>query len=363
MKINEHKVRNFRNIKKINLTPGRGLNILTGDNAQGKTNLLESIFVVSSGASFKSGRDINLLKFDEKSYMIDCKYCYQNRNFEAVLKCDREEGKSFFINGKKTKISQDGNLQVVLFTPDDLYLIKGPPGKRRSYLDFILKQISSDYANQIDDYNKILQKRNLLLKNKQINHKSFGVINDIYIDIAVKLIINRINFVNILNDVCQKVFPTLNNEDAKIRIKYALSFPVSGNKINYDILKNTLISQTETKKEQESMRCLTMMGPHLDDLNVYLNDKLARIFASQGQQRNLAVTLKLAETHAFKQIKGYYPIFLLDEVLSELDDNKKRMLLDNLSRADFQSFLSAVSYDPSAEINAQTFLLKNGCLV
>ena len=98
-------------------------------------------------------------------------------------------------------------------------------------------------------------------------------------------------------------------------------------------------------------------------LNVYLNDKLARIFASQGQQRNLAVTLKLAETHAFKQIKGYYPVFLLDEVLSELDDNKKRMLLNNLSQAGFQSFLSSVGYDQSAEINAQIFLIKNGCIV
>ncbi len=363
MKIKEHRVQSFRNIKRIDLIPGPGLNILSGDNAQGKTNLLESIYVVSAGTSFRSGRDINLLKFDEKSYMIHCKYCCKDRNLEAILKCDRDDGKSFFINGKKTKISQENNLQVVLFTPDDLYLIKGSPGRRRNYLDFVLKQISVEYAGQIDDYNKILQKRNLLLKNKQLNHKSFGIINEVFIEIAVKLIINRINFVNILNDECQKVFPTLNNEDTKIKIKYALSFPVSGNKINYDILKNALILQTETKKEMESIRCTTMMGPHLDDLNVYLNDKLARIFASQGQQRNLAVTLKLAETHAFKQIKGYYPVFLLDEVLSELDDNKKRMLLNNLSQAGFQSFLSSVGYDQSAEINAQIFLIKNGCIV
>lgn len=363
MRINEHSVRNFRNIEKIVLQPGPGLNILVGDNAQGKTNLLESIYILATGTSFRSGKDINFLKFEEESYLINCKYSCQDRNLDAVLQYDRDGGKTFLINGRKTKISQENNLKIVLFTPDDLYLIKGAPAKRRNYLDFVLKQVSTEYAMQIDDYNKILQKRNLLLKNKTINKKSFAVINEIFIENAVKLIINRINFVNILNEVCQKVFPVLNDEGATIKIKYALSFPVSGHKINHDILRNFLSQQGEIKKEQELIRCTTMTGPHLDDLNVYINDKLARIFASQGQQRNLAVTLKLAEIYAFKQIKGFYPLFLLDEVLSELDDNKKRMLLESLSSADFQSFLSSVGYDHTDEIKARTFLLQNGCLV
>ncbi len=363
MKINEHKVRNFRNIKQIDLRPGLGLNIITGDNAQGKTNLLESIFVLSTGTSFRSGKDVNFLKFDEESYIISSKYCCQDKNMEAILKYKPEIGKTFTINSRKAKISQDNNLRIVLFTPDDLYLIKGSPVKRRNYIDFILRQVSAEYALQIDDYTKILYKRNLLLRNRQVDSRSFAVINEIFLETAVKLIINRINFANILDDVCQKVFPTLNHEGDSIKIRYALSFPVFSGKINHEILKQALLEQVKVKKEQEIMRSTTLMGPHLDDLNVYLNDKLARIFASQGQQRNLAVTLKLAEIYAFKQIKGFHPLFLLDEVLSELDENKKRLLLNHLSQAGFQSFLSSVSHDPMVGVNAQFFSLKNGCLI
>jgi DNA replication and repair protein RecF len=168
---------------------------------------------------------------------------------------------------------------------------------------------------------------------------------------------------NILDDVCQKVFPTVNHEGDTIKIRYALSFPVFSDKINDEILKQALLEQIKIKKEQEMMRSTTLIGPHLDDLNVYLNGKLARIFASQGQQRNLAVTLKLAEIYSFNQIKGFYPLFLLDEVLSELDENKKRLLLNHLSQAGFQSFLSSVSHDPKGGVNAQFFSLKNGCLI
>lgn len=363
MKINEHRVRNFRNIKQIDLRPGPGLNIITGDNAQGKTNLLESIFVLSTGTSFRSGKDVNFIKFDEQFYIINSKYCFQNKNIEAVLKYKPEVGKTFTINSRKAKISQENNLRIVLFNPDDLYLIKGSPVKRRNYLDFILRQVSAEYSKQIDDYNKILYKRNLLLRNRQADSNSFAVINEMFIDTAVKFIINRINLANILDDVCQKVFPTVNHEGDTIKIRYALSFPVFSDKINDEILKQALLEQIKIKKEQEMMRSTTLIGPHLDDLNVYLNGKLARIFASQGQQRNLAVTLKLAEIYSFNQIKGFYPLFLLDEVLSELDENKKRLLLNHLSQAGFQSFLSSVSHDPKGGVNAQFFSLKNGCLI
>jgi len=363
LKINEHKIKNFRNIKQINLLPGPGLNIIAGNNAQGKTNLLESIFMLSTGTSFRSGKDVNFLKFNADSYIINSKYCYKDRNIEALLKYQPQLGKAFTINSRKAKISQENNLRVVLFTPDDLYLIKGSPDKRRNFLNFVLRQVSAEYAIQIDDYNKILHKRNLLLKNKQVNNKSFAVINEIFIETAVNIIIKRINFINILDDVCQKVFPSLNNEHQSIKIRYALSFPIFSGKINYEILKDVLLEQLILKKEEELIRCTTMLGPHLDDINIYINDKIARIFASQGQQRNLAVTLKLAEIYAFYQIKGFYPIFLLDEVLAELDEHKKILLLEHLSQAGFQSFLSSVSLDNIARVNSQIFSIKNGCLI
>lgn len=342
--------------------PGPGLNILAGENAQGKTNLLESIFVLATGSSFRTGKDLNFLQYDAESYIINAKYNYQDRKIEALLKYRPEIGKDLTINSKKAKISQENNLRVVIFTPDDLYLIKGSPVKRRNFLDFTLRQVSADYTLQLDNYNKILKKRNLLIKHKQATGKSLSVINEIFIETAVHLIINRINFINILDEACQKIFPLLNNEHHAIKIRYALSFPVLSGKINHEILKKVLAEQVLIKKDEELMRGTTLIGPHLDDLNIYLDDKIARLFASQGQQRNLAVTLKLAEIYAFKKIRGFFPLFLLDEVLAELDEAKKKLLIEQLSQASFQSFLSSVSLDNITKVNAQIYSIKNGSL-
>jgi DNA replication and repair protein RecF len=363
LKIVDFKIRNFRNIKKLDILPGPGLNILVGDNAQGKTNLLESIYILSTGTSFRTGKDINFVQYNSESYSIYAKYTNQERKIESLLKYKITAGKVFEINGKKVKSSDENNIRVVLFTPDDLYLIKGSPNRRRNFLDFALRQVSADYIMQWENYNKILKKRNILLKKQNIDDRAFSVINDIFIETAVQVIIKRINFVNILDDLCQKIFPLLNSDKHIIKIRYALSFPVFSGKINHEILLQTLKEQVLSKKNDELMRGTTMIGPHLDDLNIYLDDNLARLFSSQGQQRNIAVTLKLAEIYAFKQIKGYYPLFLLDEVFAELDEAKKNLLMEQLSKAKFQSFLSSVSIDNIKRGNSQIFKIKNGCII
>jgi DNA replication and repair protein RecF len=335
---------------------------LVGKNAQGKTNLLESIFVLAAGNSFRAAIDNNLINYDEDGYLIKSNYVIDERSFEASLVYQVNGSKRTLINNKKITNKNNDRLRVVLFTPDDLFLVKGSPSKRRSFLDFILKQLSSEYIFNFDNYAEILKKRNLLLKREQTTGKAFEVINEVFIENAVRLIMQRINFINILDEINRRVFQEINSDNNNIKIRYAISFAVESDRINEVVLKDALKRNMEKNIKNEVIRRKTLIGPHLDDLNFYHDGRLARTFSSQGQQRNLAISLKLSEMYAFKKIKNYYPLFLLDEVLAELDENKRSLLIKHLMDAEFQSFLTSVDFE---EMNgkANISLIKEGRLI
>jgi len=362
LKINKIQLRNFRNLKKIVYEPSAGLNVLVGNNAQGKTNLLESIFVLATGNSFRIAVDGNLVNYDADGYSIVSNYIISERLFEASLTYQVNGVKRTLINNKKISQRHSDKLRVVLFTPDDLFLVKGSPSKRRSFLDFILKQLSAEYTFNFDNYTEILKKRNLLLKREQTISKSFEVVNEIFIENAVRLIMQRINFINILDDINRSVFREINAGTNEIKIRYALSFAIESDRINEAVLKDALRESINKNSKSEIMRRKTLIGPHLDDLNFYQDGRLARTFSSQGQQRNLAISLKLAEMYAFKKLKGYYPIFLLDEVLAELDDNKRSLLIKHLLEAEFQSFLTSVDFE-ELDGEANISLIDDGRLI
>lgn len=359
MKLRQVEARDFRNIARLNYHPGAGLNILLGDNAQGKTNILESIYVLSTGSSFRTGQDKNMIAYEKEAFILRGRYDYNGRDFEAVLNYNLKAGKNFTLNSKKTNFNNNDRLRVVLFTPDDLYLIKGSPGKRRQFLDFILGQIKTEYDYNLANYVKILKKRNLLLKREQSNTKSFKIIEDIFIENAARVILARINLITILDECSSLIYKEISNE-GQLKTRYALSFPIDSGKINLDILKTALKKQIQEKADQEIRRKSSLVGPHLDDIHIYQDGRMARYFASQGQQRNIAVTLKLAELYTFRKISGFHPVFLLDEVLSELDAQKRQLLLDHLQEAEFQSFLTSVHLNDIEYSRAAVSVVQNG---
>lgn len=363
MIIEKLQVRNFRNLKKIDYDPSPGLNIFLGDNAQGKTNLLESIFVLAAGSSFRNATDANLVNHEASGYIVKTNYLISDRLMEARLEYRLSQAKIFSINNKRCSQNHKDRIRVVLFTPDDLFLIKGSPGKRRAFLDFILKQLSGEYLFNLDNYNSILKKRNLLLKKEQTTGKSFKVINDLFIENAIRLIIQRINFVNLLDEITQPIYKEINQERNQLKTRYALSFVVDSDKINTDVLYQAMQKHMDDNMHQEISRRKTLIGPHLDDINIYQDQRLARTFASQGQQRNMAISLKLAEMYAFRRVKGFYPILLLDEVLSELDEAKRKMLINHLHQAEFQTFLTSVNIDNVDKSNDARFIVKDGNLL
>ncbi|MEA4925248.1 MAG: DNA replication and repair protein RecF [Syntrophomonadaceae bacterium] len=363
MIIEELRIRDFRNLKKIDYIPASGLNVFLGDNAQGKTNLLESIFVLAAGNSFRSATDANLVNHEASGYMVKTNYLVADRKMEAKLEYRLNQAKIFTINKKKCTQSHMDRLRVVLFTPDDLFLVKGPPGKRRAFLDFMLKQLSSEYLYNLDNYYSILKKRNLLLKKEQTTVKSFKIINDLFVENAVRVIIQRINIVNLLDETTRSIYNEINQGGNQLKTRYALSFEVDNDKINIDVLSKAMQKKIEEVFNEEIKRRKTMVGPHLDDINIYQDRQMARVFASQGQQRNIAISLKLAEMDAFRKVKGFYPVLLLDEVLSELDEGKRKMLMNLLSHAGFQTFLTSVNMDNMDKSDEARFIVKEGRLL
>lgn len=362
MKLQQIEVRDFRNLERLAYQPGPGLNILLGDNAQGKTNILEAIYNLGTGASFRTTSDKNLLRYDKENYALRSFYSCNDRNIEAELTYSLQKGKIFKINSKKTSFGNPLRLRVVLFSPDDLFLIKGSPGKRRHFLDFILAQIKNDYSYDLANYVKLLKKRNYLLKREQSNTRSFAIMEELFIENAARIILARINLINTMDEQAASFYNGITNQQGKLKIRYALSFPLDSGKINHDALRKALKKEIQEKKGQELKQRSSLIGPHRDDLNIYQDGKAARYFASQGQQRNLVVALKLAELHTFRKVGGFNPVFLLDEVLSELDREKRQLLLDYLQEADFQSFLTSVNLNDLDYKKAAVSSVKNGQL-
>jgi DNA replication and repair protein RecF len=248
---------------------------------------------------------------------------------------------------------------VVVFTPDDLYLVKGTPSRRRFFLDFLLKQAGAEYGYHLDNYVKILRKRNILLKKNQANTKTFVLTTEVFVEQAIRLIIARIQMVNLLDQLVGPLYQSISGEDiGGLKLRYALSFPIDSGKINVDILKLSMLNHLKKINEQECARKSSLLGPHRDDINMYLNDHPARQFASQGQQRSIAVSLKLAELTAIQQAQGEFPVFLLDEVLSELDKERQKRLLGYLQKASFQSFLTTVNLEKNQFEDSQASIYR-----
>lgn len=358
------RIKNFRNIENVYYEPADQLNIFIGENGQGKTNLLEAMYVLAQGSSFRSVNDIDLLRYNSDQYEIQGRYVNEDKKVDAVLSYRSSGSKVFKINGKKNALKSTERLRVVVFTPDDLYLVKGPPSLRRSFLDFGLKQISADYHHYWDDFYSLLRKRNIAIKRSPGSLKGLEILDEMFCERAAHIILARLNYVNVINSRARDIYKALNPAGGEVMIRYALSFALGNGKINVDGIKGALAEEIQGKRALEAQRGASMFGPHRDDVYLYLDGRLARSFASQGQQRNLVVSIKLAEMEAFREVKGYYPVFLLDEVLAELDEEKKRLLLEFLGRAEFQCFLSSVNLDVLEKTNrAKISLVQAGSLL
>lgn len=325
---------NFRNYKHLRTRFYKGINIIYGDNAQGKTNLLESIYVLGITKSHRSFIDNSLIRNNEKraiingsinkgSLDIDLSVTIENNN--KILKIDNS-----YIKKVSDYIS---NMNIIIFYPDDLDLLKGSPQGRRKYFNLELSQLYSNYFIILNDYNKLLKMRNEYLKkaniNQNIDMNYFEILTNYLIDKAIILMKMRFKYIEKVNAYCEKIYQDIMGLDG-FNLHYVPSLNIDLK--DDDKAKNYLRKFYQDHLNYDIKMCSTNFGPHKDDFEFLLGESNLKAYGSQGQQRLAILCLKLSEIEIFKKYKESTPILLLDDVFSELSDDKKNNLLKYISK-------------------------------
>lgn len=357
-------VEQYRNYKKIHLPFDSKLNVIVGNNAQGKTNLLESIYVSAFAKSFRTHKDSELINFDSDYARVLIEITMDN-GFNQTIEYRIHKGnkKTFLVNGVNiTKITELlGTINVILFYPDDLKLIKDSPVERRRFINRELSHISKVYCADIIEYNKILNQRNELLKKipfKKELAETIDIWDEQLSSKGAKIILKRSSFCKSLNDVSSKIHSNITKGKEKLTVNYDTSVM---NLENYDTIKSDLLRLLEKNNAMDIKRGFTSVGPHRDDLDIMINGINIKSFGSQGQQRTAALSLKLSEIEIIKNEVGEYPILLLDDVMSELDLNRQKDLIYALK--DVQTIITTTDVHNLLDdyINASRVIqIKNG---
>ena len=350
MIIKKLKAKNFRNIKDAEIEFSPGVNLLLGKNAQGKTNIIECIYMFSRGKSFRHTDDKNLVRFGEEGFRIGIEY--ENRNGEGTLEYalfgkERKRLK----NGYKTENVGEmlGNFSAVLFYPDDLSLVKGGPEERRLFLNVAISQCHPSYVGIYSDYKRALENRNCILKNASkgfyIDEGELYAWSDLMARYAADIYIERKEYVKKLGVYAADVVGDISIGKEKISISYESDIPDTEDTelLLKEDIENLYKSIFTDRLAEERKVGTSLFGPHRDDIEIKINGVSARSYASQGQQRSIVLALKLAEGEVCRDIIGEYPVFLLDDVLSELDEHRQSYILSGLSNR--QIIISACSDD------------------
>ena len=343
MVIRSLKVTNFRNYDKFNITLGSKMNIFIGNNASGKTNILEAIAILGLTKSFRNGLDSDVIKFGKKKSIIEGRVL-NNKQLKDLKIEFMEKDKTIFVNNKKIQkyASYISNLNIILFTPNDLDIIKGSPSIRRNLLNMTLSQISYSYLVTYNEYNKILKTRNEYLKilfTNGIADKTYlDVLTDKLVEKAVLIYRERFKYLSLINSYISDIYYNITDDKRILTIKYSPNIPI--NSYEEKNLREVLISTYKKNYRRELNAGMTLFGPHRDDFCFIMdNNTDMKIYASQGQQKCAVLAYKLSSIPIFKENNGTNPVLLLDDIFSELDLTKRNKLLKYVSR-DIQSIIT-----------------------
>lgn len=348
MRLNELQIKNFRNYKEAHLTFDKNLVIFLGENAQGKTNLLESIFVLSMTRSHRTTQEQELIGWDEENAYI--KGLVQKKHatvpLEILLTKKGRKTKVNHIEQKKLS-SYVGQMNVILFAPEDLSLVKGSPQLRRRFLDMEIGQINPIYLYDLVQYQKTLKQRNQYLKQlfekKQSDELYLDILTEQLVDFGSKIFLARQFFIKRLEYWANQLHGQISQGKEKLTIEYVSSLPLLDT-TDLETIKANFLTALAKNREKERYRQMTTVGPHRDDLIFLINEKNVQTFGSQGQQRTTALSVRLAEIDLIHEETGEYPILLLDDVMSELDDSRQLHLLQTIE-GKVQTFLTTTTLE------------------
>ena len=346
MLLKKIKLQNYRNYKDLELDTPHMVNVFLGPNAQGKTNLLESILVLALTKSHRTSKDKELIGWhSDHAYLygqIEKKYGHIGLELSYSTK-----GKKAKLNGLEQRKLSDyvGSLNVVMFAPEDLEIVKGTPGVRRRFLDMEIGQVQPGYLYWLQQYHKVLQQRNNVLKaaHQSVDQTMMEVWNMQLAQLGVKIMIKRKHFIDKLQRFAEEIHAGITNHKEQLMLEYRPSFDCDATQDEAILFEQFMVKLTQVK-EQEFRRGVTLIGPHRDDIGFYINDKEAQVYGSQGQQRTTALSIKLAELELIHEEIGEYPILLLDDVLSELDHNRQTQLIETF-QSKVQTFITTTGLE------------------
>ncbi len=350
MYIKDFHLHHFRNYKEQKIEFQQGINLLIGPNGQGKTNVLEGIYYLLTGKSYRVKLENELILWGEKNFYLQASFRVADRLLR--LESYYETGKKVIkINNLSCKRLSDyvGTVNAVFFSPDDLNIVKKSPNERRRFLDLLISQVRPSHITLLNSYLKIIRQKNTLLKTEKNHHylrQQLPAWNGQLITIGTKIIQNRWEFTKILNNYCRPIFREIFSSQDNMELSY-----IALGRKNIDETICLFPEIMENKMEQEIERKTVLIGPHRDELMIDLNGKSARLFGSQGQQRSMVLCLKLAEMEIIKSKKDEYPILLLDDVLSELDEFRREYLLKYINTSDKQTIITMTGADDKVITN------------
>lgn len=328
MHIKSLELKNFRNYEKLNIEMNKGVNIFTGDNAQGKTNILESIYYCSIGKSHRTNRDKELILWNKSDAYISLYVCKDRIDKKIQIKIFKEGKKGININSIKLKKISElfGVFNAVIFSPEDLKIIKDSPSVRRKFLDIELSKFNYKYYYNLVQYNKVLNERNAVLRNRSYTNYDILDVYDIQLSkYGSQVIRYRLDYLEKLNKFGGVIHKDITNNKENIEFKYITGVKESEN-IESDLLKNYVKS-----RKRDIDRGITSFGPHKDDFGISINNTDTKSYGSQGQQRTAILTIKFATINILKDHTGENPVLLLDDVLSELDTSRQRYILNSIN--------------------------------
>lgn len=335
MVLKKFKAKNFRNIEECDIEFSDGINLLYGNNAQGKTNAIEGIYLFARGKSFRGAEDKELVKFGSEGFSISIDYETQNGEesleYNLFGKERRRNKNGYKIDKVKEMI---GSFKAVLFCPDDLYLVKEGPENRRAFLNVAISQCYDVYLNYYGNYKKALENRNCLLKFSQkgmyVDENELLSWSDYMANYASYIYIMRKEYIKKLGVYAEKIMKDISGEKENLSLFYKCDIDPSINerKEAYEAYKKVFFENIE----KEKVAGITLYGVHRDDMGIEINNTEARRYASQGQQRSIVLSLKLAEGELNRDICGEYPVFLFDDVLSELDEERKKYIVNGIKK-------------------------------
>ena len=323
MWIKKIKVNNFRNYTQEEIELEKKINIFYGENAQGKTNIIEAVFLCSMGKSFRAKKDKEMILLDKEKAMIEVEFEKSDR--KGKIRIELSNKKNVYVNGIKIKKLSEllGNINVVIFTPDDINILKGGPQNRRRFLDIMISQLKPNYMYNLNLYLKTIEQRNNYLRQireEQKNEKLLEIWDEKLAEYAINIYNYRKEFINKINNKIKNIHDEITENKEEIEIEY----------ITECMNKEEYLKLLKQRRKLDIIKGFTTKGIHRDDFVIYINKKRLDIYGSQGQNRTSILSLKLSELKIIEEEIGEKPVLLLDDFMSELDEKRRSHFLNKI---------------------------------